>query len=226
MNTKLAASVAAPILFAAAVVGMSRPLDAAQRQQKQKTQSFIVIGFGDHDEPTVNPDLPVLRHDVEHYYDRPSDRIMTLEAIEYEDGSAATKIGPHRPQFDFQAAPLTGQPILCSLALQSANDQCNSVTGMCHVDASVLCRQNGSSFDPCSKVSFVLVLYKFEAGGWKIENQANGQAPTRVACNATTRPFLDAFCGGPGTFRFYWAGWNTDTGQGLWALTTDMTYAG
>jgi hypothetical protein len=225
MNSKMIASLIAPLAFSAVIVGMSRPMAGAQKQQKATT--FIRLGVGEHEEPAVNPELPAIRHDVEHYYDESSDRIMTLQAIEYEDGSSTMKLGPHKPEFDHQVVPLDMQPVPCTLAVQSATNQCNAATGTCHVDASVLCQQGGNGIKACNKVSFQLVIYKLEAGGyWKQENISNGQTPTALSCNTTAREFADAGVTVAGTYRFIWQGWDSGTGRGLWYLETNMNYAG
>jgi hypothetical protein len=221
---KLIVSILSPFALVAVLIAASH----AQPPPKQVTPSFIHLGIGDHDEPNVDPELPVLRHEVEHYYDRSSDRIMTYEEIDYEDGSQATRIGPHRSELDRQAAPQPAdiQPPPCTLVVQTATNQANAQAGTCHCNASVLCQMNGG-LQSCPKVGFSLSIYQLQPNGlWTRINYLPGESPMNLLCNGIVRPFVDSGVGAAGTYRFKWDGWNTATNASLWSLTTQIDYTG
>lgn len=223
MSKSLISAVIAPFVFAALVIGMSHA-----QPPKPPVPSFIQLGTGPHDEPAVNPELPVLRHSVEHYYDRTADRLMSYEEIDYEDGSATTKIGPHRSELVPQAAPAPAdiQPPPCTLITENATIQGNAATGTVHADASVLCRNNGG-LQSCSKVGFSLAISQLQAdGSWKQINYKEGTSPMPLLCNNRVTPFVNAGVGAVGTYKFHWYGWNNGNNSTLWDLTVQIDYAG
>ena len=229
---KLILSVLAPFAVVALVLSISHA-----KPPKKPTQSYIRLGIGDHEEPNVNAELPVLSHNADTYYEEPTKeqkaagmlgRIRLYEEIIYEDGSMTVKDGPPRPELEPQQAPAPAniQPPPCTLVVQNATIQANAATGTCHADASVLCQMNGG-LQSCAKVGFSLGIYQKQPNGlWTRINYQAGETPNILLCNNIVRPFVDAGVGGPGTFRFKWDGWNTANMSSLWSLSVEIDYGG